>query len=263
MNKQPKPVIVEEETAQPAPPHPSAPANQELALVQLAIERGMGADEMGKIVAMAEKFAANRAREAFEVAMACVQAEIPNVLKRLANPQTKSRYAPLEDVTSALQPVLGVNGMRLSFSQDVCPREGWLRIKAIVGHRAGHNETHYLDLPFDGIGAKGGATAMNAVQGVGSSYAYACRYLSMRIFNMPIVGEDKDGAGGAISKEHVATINGLIEEIRSAGAAFDFEKFLAWLKVDSLVNLPLTRLELATVELKRKLNIARKGDCPV
>ncbi len=235
-----------------------------LALISKMIDKGVPVEQMGKMIDLAENFAKNRAREAFEEAMSAAQADIPRVAKQAINEFTKSNYATLEAITSAIQPVLGRHGLRLSFSQADCPKEGWLRIRATVGHKAGHTESHHLDLPIDGTGAKGGQPAMNPVQGVGSSYAYACRYLTMRIFNVPLAGEDNDGQGG-VTPDQLELLNGAIAEVQALGLLKNLPKFFAWLgaaKAEDMTPLQHTKAMLELRRLRMKAEAERKGGQP-
>ncbi len=241
---------------------PQPPLSAELLLLDRAIQSGRGADEITQLVALARQMQADKARAAFEAAMTKIQMEVPNVIKRAARKDGTAnpiRYAPLEDITSAIQPLLGKYGMRLSFSQKQTPsREGWIGIVGKIGHELGHTEEHYLDLPIDQ-----GSKAMNAVQGVGSSYSYACRYLTTRIFNVPIIGEDNNGNGGTLSAAQVGQLQEIINDMTPYKKwKFDLPRFLAVYQAESLEKIPASRFADALGDVKRALNKRQEKEMP-
>jgi hypothetical protein len=93
------------------------------------------------------------------------------------------------------KPIYASHGFSLSFSEADCPHPNWHRHVCLVRHVDGYSETHFLDLPADGIGGKGNAIAgMNPVQGAISSGSYAQRILTARVFDITIADTDLDGA---------------------------------------------------------------------
>lgn len=166
-----------------------------LQLYARQMELGVDPDKLRALLDLQEKWVADRARESFCRSMCAAQAEMPAVITKSHNPQTKSFYAALEDIQIACKPVWIKHGFSLSFSEGpTAPREGWKRIIAFVRHKDGHAEQHTLDLPNDGIGAKGNPIgAMNPVQGCISTMTYGERVLTANIFNVIIAGQDNDG----------------------------------------------------------------------
>lgn len=226
-----------------AQPHP-------LAIIQAAVERGMDPDQLGKLMDLQERYERSRAIEAFNQALNRVQQSLPIVLRDAKG--AKSRYAKLESVNRIIKPVYTGEGFSLSFSTEDA-EAGTIRISATLLHSGGH-EKKYVgpSMPIDGTGAKGGQMAMTELQGHGSTISYGRRYLTCLIFDVTIADEDNDGNGPTISPPQIESINRLIEEIRAAGKPFDFQKFLAWLGVKSLDELPQSKVAKALMELNRK-----------
>lgn len=165
-----------------------------LALLASAVKSGLDAGQLKQLVDLQEQCRAARAKEAFSLAMNQCQAEMPCIVRESENKQTKSSYAKLEHIISQTKPVLSRHGFSLSFSEDECPRPEWKRTVCLVRHVEGHSERHFIDLPVDGIGAKGNAIgAMNPVQGAISTGTYAQRILHCRIFDLTIADTDLDG----------------------------------------------------------------------
>ena len=115
----------------------------------------------------------------------------------------------------------------------------------VLPPREGHSEETTMPLPLDTSGSK------NAVQAVGSSTSYGKRYTAAALLNLTSRGEDDDGkASGAsepISEKQMAELQTLINEL---GA--DKIKFLAYMKVESLSELPAKRFKDAKAALEAK-----------
>jgi hypothetical protein len=187
-----------------------------LATIDAAIEKGCDAEQLGKLLDVYERYQRNEALRAYQEAMCACQAEIPLVLTDAENKHTKSRYRTLGTLIHKIKPIITKHGFSLSFHQGdmQTPREGWVRIVCDSMHKAGHREVKFLDLPIDGQGAKGGATAMNGNQGVGSTTSYGERYLTCKIFLVPIADDDLDGnlPTDLIDEDQIAEINDLLEK---------------------------------------------------
>jgi hypothetical protein len=171
-----------------------------------------------------------RARQAFEAAVVEAQEAAPAVVKNAVNPHTQSRYANLEAIARAMQPVMGRAGLRLSFSEGKPEAPGCMRIVGELGHRLGHVREYWIDLPLDGVGSKGNSN-MSPVHAKGSTFSYGSRYLLTKIFNIPIVAEDNDGnakeakSGAYVTAEDVAMLRRHIK-----GAKVEEARVVAWLQ---------------------------------
>lgn len=227
-------------------------------LVQLAIERGLDGDQLNRLLDFAERLQGHEAKRQFNEAMTDCQAEIQTVVSDAQNPKTRSRFARLETVQAIAKPVYTSHGFSLSFSEGKPDKADHMRIVCRIRHKAGHAEEHYIELPYDGVGPKGERTSMNAVQGVGSTYSYGARYLTVRIFSMTIAGEDNDGNDPRLSKEQIGEINELIDECRKLKKPVDFNALLRFLlnrdpeQNEGLENVPASRFATAIHELNRK-----------
>ena len=175
----------------------AAPARETmtpLALIERAVERGLDPEQLKALVMLQEHWHANRAREEFAAAMNACQQELPLIVKDANNSQTKSAYVRMETVQHIAKPIISKHGFSLSFGEADSPVPEMKRTICDVRHSAGHCEQYHLDLPLDGVGAKGNAIgAMNRVQAAISTGSYAQRYLTCRIFNITISGTDIDG----------------------------------------------------------------------
>ncbi len=219
-------------------------------LLERAIERGVDADSLQKLVALQERILDRQAEQEFAVAMRQTQAAIQPVLKTRLNKQTESYYATLEALNKAVVPVYTQYGFSLSFGTEDSPTEGYIRIVCDVFHIGGHTRRYHFDLPLDDVGIAG-KTNKTRVHASGSTLSYGRRYLTMLIFNVSTT-DDNDGNGGKpplITEQQVADLEALAQEV---GA--DVAKFCQWFKVGSLAEIHASNYSRAVkgLEAKRK-----------
>lgn len=233
-----------------APAVPPSP----LALLQTAVERGLDADQLGKLMDLADRWKRGEAEAAFNAALTRAQSRMPLVVRDAENKFTGSRYARLETVIETCRPVWTAEGFSISFTEEKSEVPEHIRVVAIVGHSSGFTRRHWGDFALDDAGAKGGQNK-NRVQAKGSTFSYARRYLICLVFNIAIANEDTDGspAGDTLNGAQVKEINDLCAQLEAAGKAVDWKRFLAWLNVESLADLPQREMGKATHELRRRL----------
>ena len=163
-------------------------------LLQVAIEKDIDTDKLEKLMELQERYEANQARKLFAEAMHACQEEMPMVIRDAENKKTGSKYAKIENIQEAVRPIYSRYGFSLSYGEGETPVDGFKRTLCDVRHSAGHVEQYHLDLPIDGIGAKGNPIGnMNPVQGCISTTTYGQRRLLCMIFNITVAGEDFDG----------------------------------------------------------------------
>lgn len=220
-----------------------------MSLLSAAVERGVDADQLGKLLDLQERYENNEARKAYAVAMHAAQSEMPRVVKGAKNEQTKSRYANLEQVQHTAGPIYHKHGFSLSYGEEDCPQDGYKRTICDVRHESGHCERYHLDLPVDGFSAKGNPIgSMNPVQASISTTSYGQRRLLCMVFNITITDEDDDGQGSAvISDDQVATIRQWIKTTSSDEAAF-----LKWAGAESVETMQAARFAPAVAHFRRK-----------
>lgn len=241
-------------TLQPKADYP-APAKQPP--TPLAIIAQFGADpnfdiaKLQSMVDLHERLDRRTAEIAYNEAMAACQAEIPAILKEGFNQHTQTSFAQLGPLIRKIKPVITKHGFSLSFYEGDTPKAGMIRCCCDIMHARGHTKTKWMDLPVDGIGAKGNASSMNPVQGVGSTHSYAQRYLTCDIFFIERA-DDIDGNepqdDSLISPEQIEILNTLIVDSRTPP-----KKFMDWLQIDSLDKLRVINYEKAKQALDRNL----------
>ena len=266
---------------------PAAPpqADAFLAMIERAArDPAIDIDKMERMMQMREREMARRAREEFAIAFAEMIPELPSIdrngavtvyskadreyaaknfgeLPSGARPIQQTAYATLDDILTAINPVLSQHGFSIRFEHETIPTGDSFRIKtkAILLHRAGHSESAETPpLQQDSSGSK------NNVQGVGSSMKYGRRYALMAV--LPIASHapqdrDDDGkaAGGTtgpetITPEQIETLRGEIIDTDS-----DIPTFLEFFKVAKLDDLPVASFEQAMKMLDEKRRRAAKA----
>lgn len=164
-----------------------------LMLIERAIDKGMDPAQLKALVDLQEQWTAYQAKAAYARAMTDAQEEMPLIVRDAQNTHTQSRYARLETITHWAKPVYTKHGFALSFSEAESPKPNMKRVVCKVSHRDGHSESHWVELPIDGTGAKGGKSSMNEVQGCISTNSYGHRVLTCNVFNITIADTDLDG----------------------------------------------------------------------
>lgn len=245
---------------------PALPASP-IAMLDHMVKSGYKSDELKGMMDLVERWEANEARKAFQLAMAQAQAEMPLILTDAENKHTGSRYADLGTITKLIKPVYTKHGLSLSFTTEESKLAEHTRIACDVGHQQGHIVRFHMDVPLDGKGSKGGASSMNACQASGSTISYGRRYLTCMIFNLTIADEDTDGAGSKdfLNDTQIDQINGLFQDLHNLGAPINLPKYLKWLgnspECDALEKVPMARFEVGLNDLRRrKIELeAKKG----
>lgn len=230
------------------------PAVNDAATIIQVIERAamnpqVDMDKMERLIQMQERIMDRNAKSAYAAALAEMQPELPVVAERgaidMGNNRPKQRYALWEDINDAIKPVLAKHGFGLSFRTGM--QDGKIVVTGILSHRAGHSEETTMYLPSDTSGSK------NAVQAVGSSTSYGKRYTASALLNLTSRGEDDDGrSGGAkvIDQKQADNLRDLIEATGS-----DMPKFLDWMNVERLDQVPAGKYEQAVNKLNAKRRV--------
>lgn len=196
-------------------------------------------DKLERLMLMKVNADALQARGAYDDAMAAMQPELPVIAER--GKADRYSFAKWEDINVAIKPVLMKHGFALTFRTDF---SDGIAITGVLSHRAGHREETTIKLPADPSGSK------NAVQAVASSVSYGKRYAASALLNLTSHGEDDDAYKAVvetISDEQEIKIAEMLEATNS-----DKPKFLKWLKVDAIHNIPAKSFDSVLATLKAK-----------
>lgn len=214
-------------------------------------------DKLERLMDLYERVTDRGARTAYDMAFADMQADLPvvdengRIVVHDKNDKNKviqsTRYAKQADINDAVKPTLARHGFGLSFRAGRTA-DGLVTTTAILSHKAGHREETTVTLQQDGSGSK------NSVQAIGSSLTYGKRYATIAILNITTRAKaDMDDGGDAapgrdtLSEDQVAEVQALMEDV---GA--DRERFLQFMKVDAIADIPAAQFDRAMSALSQK-----------
>lgn len=209
-------------------------------------------NKLERLMGMYERITAARAKAAFDAALSSMQPKLPSVDRRGSitirdKSETKkiiqsTPYALFEDINEAIKPVMAEHGFAISFRTG-SSAEGKILVTAILSHKDGHREETTLTLTHDSTGSK------NAVQAIGSSVSYGKRYTMCALLNITTKGEDDDAVsvGDKITEEQLEELSKLLTETKA-----DLRKFLEYMGVDAIFNIPAAKFAKAKQALETK-----------
>ena len=189
--------------------------NQEVMVLntlQTALEKGVDADSLEKLLNMQERVLDRQAEQSYSQSMVSVQSEQPIILQNRTNDQTRSSYADMGQILKQITPVYTKAGFALSFGEGVPTNPGEVRVTCEVMHSQGFSKEYFVDVPLDIEGIKGNRNKTN-VHGTASAISYGQRYLTKLIFNLN-TGDDDDGnSAGGDSRSALEVENGWVEHM--------------------------------------------------
>lgn len=208
--------------------------------------------KMRELLAMRREEEDRHREVEFNAAMADAQNEMQPVVTNAWNDQTRSRYAKLEAISKAIDPIVSKHGFGKSFGQADCPKENHLRVTMELSHRCGFSKHYYLDVPIDATGMAGKVNK-TATHALGSTMSYGRRYLKLMAFDIA-TGDDDDGnrAGSeTITDEQVSEL----QELLATNGVKEAD-FLAFAKLDSLDQIRAKNFAKACAAIKQRGNHA-------
>lgn len=251
----------------PGEPHAIATTESvsaDIAFVQMveraATNPNVDVDKLSRLLDMRERIEAREAKRLFTDAFAAMQAELPTIdangrIVHGEGDRAKiiAQYARWEDINDVIKPILARHGFTLDFASAE-RQGGGLTMTAYLTHKAGHTKEAFVPVPLDTSGAK------NNVQAVGSSIAYGKRYSAGLVLNFTSrAPTDRDddgkaaGAGETITEEQEKSLQAAIIEVDA-----DLPKFLKYLGVEKLADLPAAKFKGAMDALTAKQRAAKK-----
>ena len=188
LTKQPPTAIM-----QPTP-EPRASQTIAMQLTEMARDKTLDVTKLEALLKMQREMAAEEQRTAFRAARARLQSQLGQVSKKgvIDAGSRVSKFARLEDIDSAIKPLMAAEGFSFSFDSTPGPGSNQVTFTAELSHCEGHAETKTLTLAVDS------GNGRNAVQSMGSTVSYARRYLIEMHLNIVRKGEDDDGNGGPL-----------------------------------------------------------------
>lgn len=174
-------------------------------IMRYAIEKGMTADAMQGFMVIRRELKAEKAKAAFDAALAAFQAECPIIEKRKAvmNKDGRSvryKYAPLDDIVSQVKGLLKQHGFSYTLNAEVKDK----MVKAIcrIKHDGGHEQFSEMEVPVDPEGY------MNVQQKYASALTFAKRYAFCNGFGIMTGDEDTDAASEKVQQPGPSALQG-------------------------------------------------------
>ncbi len=159
-------------------------------LIARAIDQKVDVGTMERLLAMAEKMQAIKAKQEFDKAMATFQAQCPAIKKDkevIVGGKVAYKYAPIDSIVSQVKNYLQQNGFSYSTNMELL--ETGVKVFVKVTHIAGHSEVTEMNVP---LGTK--TNLMSASQQVAAAQTFAKRYAFLNAFGIMTGDEDNDGA---------------------------------------------------------------------
>lgn len=165
-------------------------------LLAVAVEKGAGVETIERLVALAERVQAMRAKTAYNGAMASFQTECPTIAKDSEGKAggAKYLYAQLPTIMAAIRPHLRKHNFSVRWQSVACPA-GSVGSECIVTHADGHSESSGpVVVPVATFAGPSGA------QHAGAAHTYSERYSLKKVLG--ITPDDDPDAPEPDTEEH-------------------------------------------------------------
>ena len=245
---------IRKDWAEPVQQAPMVPVTTSPAqMIRDAVTGGADLSKLEKLLELQEKWEANEARKAYHKAMAAFKANPPDIEKdkQVSYLQVKYRHATLANVTKKINEALSRHGLSASWK---ITQNGTVSVTCKITHEQGHSEETTLSAPADKTGSK------NDIQAIGSTISYLQRYSLLALTGLAthdITDDDgKSAPAEFISEEEVIMVE---EHLMTLGKGAP-EKFLAYMKLEKLSDMPKSELPKAMAAIKQsKEAMERRG----
>lgn len=211
-------------------------------------------DKLEKLLSLQERWEDRRGEREHALALVAIQAEMPQIHKG-RSVQGKYQYASYDDIMRVARPILQRHSMAVSFSQS--ESEKAITIVCKLTHSGGFSTETPLTIPkLEKIQSRGGADVTNSAQAMGSTLSYAKRYCLCNALDVVVTDEDDDGVSAdiaMISERQGNDLLSLMDQMEDSEPGSK-ERFLKWLGITSIFDLPENRYAEADNMLHRKLS---------
>jgi hypothetical protein len=229
-------------------------------LLQLAVEKDLDVEKLGKLIDLQHKMEERQARREFAAALAAFQAECPPIPRTAVGGDTSRggggfafKYAPLDAIEATVRPFLKKHGFSFRFEAEFTERT--IRSTCVLTHAGGHSERSLFEIPL--VAASRG---MNTQQASGAADSYARRYALINALGLVSCDPDTDGgdeSSEVVTPEQVEILEDLIDKRPPGSRA----RLLEWTKAQwgasTMEEIPASRFEWLKADLEAK--IAKSG----
>lgn len=216
-------------------------------LLQIAIDKGVSANELEKLVGLYERMQDREAQRMFAAAFCDMQNELPAVQATKAVPNndgsTRYRFAPYADIMKQIQPLLSKHGFSVRFSSKI--DEARITMFCTLLHVGGHAVTNEFSVRV-GKGPPGSSES----QADGSAAQYAQRGALCDSLNISVrTDDDARILGAPITPEQAKELEKRVLETGSS-----VELFLNFAGAKTFEEIPSARYSLLDANLRRREN---------
>jgi len=197
-------------------------------------------EKFERLMAMRERLEMRSAQVAFAAAISGAKSEIEPATRNATGHNAK-KYADFSAYAKVVDPVLAKHGLSYRFRSS---QTGGISVTCIISHSGGHSEETTLSAGPDKTGNK------NDIQAIGSALTYLQRYTLVLSLGLAASNDDDGKAAAGVPKITDDQIGELVELLESVDA--DQAKFLAYLKLEKLADIPAARFDEAVRLLERK-----------
>lgn len=215
-------------------------------VAELAANKDVDIAKIQALMNMQEHILNRNAKQAYAADFIRMKPKLPKVARTKRNEQTKSNYAPLEDINLIVDPILEEFGFATSTKVVGQTPEG-VTVRAELWHSGGHMESTDIFVPLDNKGPQG-TVNKTGPHATASSVMYGRRIAICALLNIS-TGNDTDGnlPQGEITTEQAVEIDVLIGKV---GA--DKPKFLSFMGVDDVRKIRVADYKKAVNALNSK-----------
>ena len=189
-------------------------------MLSVAVQQNAPVENIERLMGLQERWEANEARKAFEIAMVAFSASVPTILKSrvvdftTAKGRTHYKFAGLPESVEQIQGLMAQCQLSRRWKDEEPKKVGNIRLRCIVSHVLGHGESFAAEAPPDGSGNK------NEAQAVASIITYLRRTTLFAVLGLVAKDElDDDGEGGAKRQEERPASAGLVGQTQDQGQA--------------------------------------------
>ena len=216
-----------------------------------AVKGGADLVQLKGVLELQEQWEAREAKKAYHAAMSAFKANSPEIIKdkKVSFGAGKASYnhASLGNVVKTINSELSKHGLSASWQTA---QNGAISVTCKITHIMGHSEETTLSAQSDGSGSK------NAIQAIGSTITYLQRYTLLALTGLATEDQDDDGHGSQpvekISEDQIFQLAEGIDLL-----CIDKPKFLKYMKIESLGDMPVSEYgkAMVAIDTKRKAKV--------
>lgn len=211
--------------------HQNSDAGIMQVITNLASDPNFDVVKLEKLMDLNERMLNRSAKEAFAADFVRMKPLLPKILRTKENTQTKSKYAPLEDINTIIDPILAEHGFGTS-TKIIGQTDNTVTVRAELWHKGGHTEETTITLPLDDRGIAGTVNKTKP-HAISSSVTYNKRIAICALLNIS-TGDDRDGNQPSEFLDHEKAVEIDLLLLKSNADKAAFLKYMGAEKVQEI-----------------------------